>query len=185
MPAAEVESIVRYYGWDVKLYKGFAIGMEHLCDNALEVKDLHQAHWEETERTYMGADSDIDYGRACIMETQGKLIMFTVRDADGNLVGNCIYFLSMAMHMKDHVQAIEDTFFLSEKARSGTLAITLLKYAEQCLTELGVSYIFHADKAPSGGKDLGKLFKRQGYSPVAQTYVKRLPETTPADEIVH
>lgn len=176
------DDTVRYYGWPITIYKGHTIGMEHLNDNYQEIATLHQAHWEETERGYMGGDANIDYGRACLLEAEGKLVMVTVRDGNGYLVGSVLYFLSMSLHAKDCVQAVEDVFFLSKKARSGALAIKLLNYAEQCLIDLGVTYIFHASKHPSGGKDLGKLFERRGYQPVAATYVKQLIPTT---ETVH
>ena len=156
----------------------FVFGLERIANVLHEVKLLHAAHWEETEKLYLSHDINPDYEKYILLEENAMFLLFTCRDTtqDGKLVGDLMYYVDNSMHIKGVLQATEDAFFLLEEARSGRVAIKYLQYAEKVLVELGVKLIGMSDKSPCGGKSLEKFMNRLGYRPVSINYGKEVGE---------
>jgi GNAT superfamily N-acetyltransferase len=74
------------------------------------------------------------------LQEQGKLKIFTARD-EGVLVGYFVVFVSPHIHYKDHLFAKNDLIYLAPSHRKGFTGIKLIKFAEGCLKEDGVSVL--------------------------------------------
>ena len=149
------------------------IGLEKIADMEEDIRPLHAEHYEETETAYMDVSFDPDYGRYKLSESEGQFVVFTVR-IFGEMVGYIQYYVYRGMHSQGYYQAREDAWFLTKKHRGRNLAPALLTYAEDCLKQLGCTYVGMSSKAPSGGPDIGNFLERRGYRPVAIYYSKQL-----------
>jgi GNAT superfamily N-acetyltransferase len=158
-----------------EFYGGFVYGMEPIMPRKDEFTDIWSQHWGETETLYLDGEVKPDYSLMHDYQVMGKLALFTVRHEEtGELAGNLAYYLGPSTHVAGKKQAMEDFFFVSKPYRKGRIALKLLKYAEDCLKQLGVDYIGMTDKSPVGGKSLEKLMTRQGYRQIAVYYMKTL-----------
>ena len=138
--------------------------------------ELFQAHWDETEVLYIDMPMEPDYEMFFWLEQNRKLLVFTVRDASENMVGNAMFMLGLSSHMKGVLQAKEDTFYLVKDARGKGLAPKFTVYIENCLRELGVVYMGMSDKSPVGAQSLKRMMERQGFKQIAVYYTKKLNE---------
>ena len=164
-----------YFGFTPVEYKNYFIGMERLENIVTELKVLHANHYDETEVLYKERKLDPDYEGYTQLEHAGKFVLFTVRDTvTGRLVGDLMYYLGQSVHNKTVLLAREDAFYIVKDHRGGQLAKLFLKFAEDCLLDLGVGQIGMTDKSPCGGKSLGRLLEPLGYKPVALQYVKEI-----------
>jgi GNAT superfamily N-acetyltransferase len=68
----------------------------------------------------------------------GKLRIFTARNK-GTLVGYFVVIVNSNLHYKDHLFAANDIIYLHKDYRKGFTGIKLIKFAEGCLREDGVS----------------------------------------------
>lgn len=156
-------------------YDGYTFGIEKIETILEEVKVLHNAHWEETEKLYLNYSINPDYERYIELEQLARFVLFTCRNNEtGLLVGDLMYYLASSMHIKGVPQATEDAFFLLKEARNGLVAYKYLQYAGKALEDLGVKLIGMSDKSPCGGKSLAGLMKKAGYRPVSINYVKEV-----------
>ena len=64
--------------------------------------------------------------------------IFTARD-NGTLVGYFVVFVDTNLHYKDHLFAKNDLVYIAPSHRKGFTAVKLIKFAEKCLKEDGVS----------------------------------------------
>ena len=165
-----------YYGFQPERQGRYIIGCERVHQVVDELDVLHREHWNETEVLYLNREMDVDYERYIHMEDNGQFLLFTVRDAedDVRMVGNLIYFIGDSVHTKGYLQAKEDSFFLTKSARSGKLAMDVIKFAEKSLASVGIQSVGMSDKSPCGGRSLDKMMRRLGYKPVAVYYVKEV-----------
>ena len=170
--------IPKYYAYPVEshLLKGgdFVLGIEKIENMQLEIQELHEQHYQETETLYMSEPFDPDYPRYIAGEKNGTFVVFTCRDATGKMVGYLQYYVYRSMHSRKLLQAREDALFLTKSVRGVGLAPKLLKYAEHCLAQLGCTHVGMSSKAPCGGPDLDGFLRRMDYAPVATYYVKKL-----------
>lgn len=157
-------------------YRGYTIGMQKVRDVVMELKALHAAHWRETEASYVAGAMDVDYDRYLAAESAAQFLLFTVRDATGQVVGNLAYSLGFSQHQRGKLIAEEKAFFIAKDHRRGGLALKLLDYAEGVLRLLGVNCVTMTDKSPAGGPCVEPLVRRRGYQPAALTYVKELED---------
>jgi len=169
-------TVPKYYGPEPAIIGSYKIGLERMTDIKDEVREIHKAHWDETEIVYITRPLDVDYDRFVELEDAAMFVIFTVRDSaqENKLVGNLMYFLVTSIHIKGMLEATEDAFFLAKEARKGVLAIRFLEFAEKALIAIGVKVIGMSDKAPCGGKSLEKLMGHMGYRPVARYYMKEV-----------
>lgn len=173
--SAEVrEEGVKYYGFDPVRYGDYTIGLESIGEILDEIRTLHQEHWDETEVLYLDRPMDPDYELFVSYEGGRRFVLFTVRDPDENLVGDLGYYLGLSTHHAGLLQAKEDFFFITKEHRGGGVARHFLRYAENCLIQLGVKLIGMTDKSPCGGKSLRPLMEAEGYKAVALAYIKEV-----------
>ncbi len=167
-----------YYGRDPVMYHEYVIGLEKVSNMAVEVLQLWESHWQETEVLYLDSPLVPDIDMLIEYEELNAFVVFTVRLRDGaEMVGELMYFLGKNSHIKGTKIANEDAFYMRPDHRNGRIALKLLSYAEESLVGLGVTYVGMSDKAPAGGKSLAPLMKKSGYKPVATHYVKKIGET--------
>lgn len=135
-----------------------------------EIKPLHLAHWQETEKYRAGLPFNPDYQAFIAAEQAGRYVLFTVRDAGGRLVGNCALYLNWSTHTGTLV-AKEDTLFLLPDARKGGVAKEFVEYIENALSDAGVREVRLTVKTVN---KVGMLMQRWGYAHVANELVKVL-----------
>jgi|TARA_R110001632_G_scaffold151579_3_gene269183 GNAT superfamily N-acetyltransferase len=105
-----------------------------------EVKPLLNSHWEEIALNKDKIKLNPDWEAYEALEQQGKLKIFTARD-DGQLVGYFVVIVGTNLHYKDHLFASNDIIYLSPNHRKGFTGIKLVKFAEKCLKDDGVSVL--------------------------------------------
>ena len=150
----------------------YSIQVERLRDVLDEMHELHKAHWSETEKHRHGLPLSPDYRGMLAMERSGRLMQFTVRTMQGQLVGQCRMYLGASMHTGT-LFAEEDTLFLLPQHRGGFLAIHLLRYVERVFVDrVGVREI-RADSKLINNADV--LMRRLKYKEVATKFVKVFP----------
>jgi GNAT superfamily N-acetyltransferase len=167
--------VYKYCGFDVELFRGYALGHEKIADMEQQIRKLHREHYTETETLYKTTPFQPDYTRYKQSEASGQFVVFTVRDVKTHqMVGYLQYYVFRDMHSSGAMIGREDAFFLTKAVRGGMLASKLLSYAEHCLKQLGCQMVGMSSKAPAGGPDIGKFLERKGYEPVALYYSKTL-----------
>lgn len=166
--------VIPYYGFSPEQHEGYTFGLEPMAKCVDEVRKVHQAHWDETEVLYLTRPMDPDYEMFASMEANRQFLFFSIRDAEGELVGNFGFYLALSSHFKGQLMAKEDFLFIHKDHRKGGLARAFYQYAEKCLIKLGVKLIGISDKAPCGGKSLKPLLSREGFKEVATVYVKEV-----------
>lgn len=105
-----------------------------------EIEPLLNSHWEEIALNKEKIKLNPDWDAYQSLEDQGKLKIFTARD-DGQLVGYFVVIVGTNIHYKDHLFAANDIIYLSPKHRKGFTGIKLIKFAEKCLKNDGVSVL--------------------------------------------
>lgn len=163
-------------------YKAYSFRAERARDILGELEPLHEQQWLETERyrADIPMRPDIEWGLG--EERAGRLVQLTIRTG-GHLVGHLRMFLATSRHTQTPFSQ-EDTFYILPEHRGGFMALQFLKFAEDCLLELGMQEIrFDAKSLPSreGGEravDAGVLLRRLNYLPVSTRYVKILKGAT-------
>tara|TARA_R110000851_G_scaffold226913_2_gene379746 strand:- start:1156 stop:1623 length:468 start_codon:yes stop_codon:yes gene_type:complete len=105
-----------------------------------EVEPLLNSHWEEIALNKDKIKLNPDWEAYEALEHQGKLKIFTARD-DGQLVGYFVVIVGTNLHYKDHLFASNDIIYLSPNHRKGFTGIKLVKFAEKCLKDDGVSVL--------------------------------------------
>lgn len=151
----------------------YRIQLERLSEILSEVHPLHELHWTETEKHRHGIALQPDYQAMLLRERSGRLLQFTVRAFDGQLVGHCRMYLGTSLHTCT-LFAEEDTLFLLPQHRGGFLAIHLLRYVERVLVEQFHVREIRADSKLVNNADV--LMRRLRYREVATKFVKVFPE---------
>jgi GNAT superfamily N-acetyltransferase len=105
-----------------------------------EIEPLLNSHWEEIALNKEKIKLNPDWDAYQSFEDQGKLKIFTARD-DGQLVGYFVVIVGTNIHYKDHLFASNDIIYLSPNHRKGFTGIKLIKFAEKCLKNDGVSVL--------------------------------------------
>jgi GNAT superfamily N-acetyltransferase len=113
---------------------------EFLSSVSEEIKPLLNSHWEEIALNKDKIKLNPDWEVYQSLEDQSKLRIFTARD-EGELVGYFVVVVGVNMHYKDHLFASNDIIYLSPEHRKGFTGIKLIKFAEKCLKDDGVSVL--------------------------------------------
>lgn len=111
---------------------------EKLSDIIEEMKPLVELHYDEVHAYKGKVALNPDWERYRVMDEQGYIHTTTCRD-NGKLIGYCVFLISTNLHYQDHKYAINDVLYLDREHRGGTVAFTMLSYAETLLKECGVS----------------------------------------------
>jgi hypothetical protein len=174
--AAEIE-VSAYHSEDEALppsqfgciqHGGFTIQVERLSNIIPEIDVLHAAHWLETEKYRHGLQLNLNYPALMADERAGRLMQFTVRNAQGALVGNLRMYVAMSRHTQT-MMAREDTLYLTPEVRGSFLPVALMRFAEKALLSLGVREI-EGDSKLVNNADV--LMRRLKYTAVAIKFSK-------------
>lgn len=141
-----------------------------------ELRPLHEAHWQETERHRHGIALKPDEGDVLRREREGRVVQFVIRDMEDEvtpIVGHLRMYLHTSVHTST-LYAEEDTLYVHPAHRGGQLGLKLLRYAEECLKKLGVREI-RANSKLVNNADV--LMRRMRYKPVATQFVKIIEES--------
>lgn len=111
---------------------------EFLATVQQDIKPLLEQHWEEIALNKDKIKLNPCWGTYGELERSGSLKIFTARD-NGKLVGYFVVVVSKHMHYKDHLFANNDIVFVAKEYRKGFVGVNLIKFAEKCLKEDGVS----------------------------------------------
>jgi len=134
------------------------------------IKPLLQDHWEEIAVNKSVIKMNPDWEAYHNLEDNGALKIFTAR-SDGELIGYFVVLIRSHIHYKDHVFAANDVLFLKQEYRKGLTGAKLMKFAEKCLKEDGVSVLVVNTKRH---KPFDGLLEWLGYSHVENVYSKYL-----------
>ena len=150
-------------------YGEFTIHVASLRTILNEIVPLHERHWEETEKYRHGIPLNPDYEYMMRAEDQGRFLVFTVRH-EGNLVGNCMMYMTKSTHTQEWI-AEEDTIFILSEYRKGRLGLRFIKYVEDVLRNMGITEIRVTVKTVNR---VGDLLKAVGYQHTANQLIKIL-----------
>jgi GNAT superfamily N-acetyltransferase len=135
-----------------------------------DIKPLLQDHWEEIAVNKSVIKMNPDWEAYHNLEDNGALKIFTAR-SDGDLIGYFVVLIRNHIHYKDHIFAANDVLFLKQEHRKGLTGPKLMKFAEKCLKEDGVSVLVVNTKRH---KPFDGLLEWLGYSHVENVYSKYL-----------
>jgi len=113
---------------------------EFLGDCRKDCEELIRLHWEEIALNKEVIKLNPDWESYEALEEAGTLKIFTARDGS-NLVGYFVVLVGRSLHYKDHIFAENDIIYLHKDYRKGYTGIKLIKFAEKCLKEDGVSIL--------------------------------------------
>lgn len=150
-------------------HEGSTFSRERIEDIVDEIKPLHRAHWEETERHRHGLPFKPDYATFIRYERAGRYVLFTLR-SEGELSGNCAMYLDKSAHTQTII-ATEDTLYLLPSARKGRVARCFVAYVENALRQLGAKEINITVKTVN---QAGRFFRLLGYRHVENGLTKIL-----------
>lgn len=158
----------------------YTIECARIADLLPELRALHAAHWAETEVHRHGVvEMNPDYQRVLDLEAQGRYFLIVARHRDGQLVANYGSYLSVSSHTQLPT-ATEDTLFLDRAHRKGRLGVSIIRYAEDALRQLG---IVEMNVSVKRANNVGSILERLGYVPVGTQFTKIL--TQPTKEAAH
>lgn len=143
---------------------------EFLSSCEKDCQDLIKQHWEEIALNKDHIKLNPDWESYHSLEESGILKIFTARD-NQTLIGYFVVTVSRSLHYKDHIFANNDIFYLDESYRKGFTGIKLMKFAEKCLKEDGVSLLNVNTKIH---KPFDTLMTFLGYKNIERVYSKYL-----------
>jgi hypothetical protein len=167
-----------YTAFQPVVIKGNYYGHERGSQILDELKPLYERNWEETEG-WQGTDIDLNMDRYLELEATQRLLTFTARNSDRELVGYLIYRLGKSLQNKGHTRASEEVFYVVPEMRgirAGGVALHLLNFAEKALIEIGITMFEQMDKSPLGNASLKRTLERRGYVAVSVSYMKLVGE---------
>ena len=113
---------------------------EFLTSVVDDIKPLIKSHWDEIALNQDRIKLNPDWDAYQNFEDQDRLRIFTARD-EGELVGYFVVIIGVNIHYKDHLFASNDIIYLSPNHRKGFTGIRLIKFAEKCLRQDGISVL--------------------------------------------
>lgn len=143
---------------------------EFLCGVIEEAKPMLEEHWREIAINKDVIKLNPDWDAYIELERKNSLKIFTARE-DGKLIGYFVVIVRSHIHYKDHLFAVNDIIYLSPKYRKGYTGAKLIKFAEKCLKEDGVSVFVINTKRH---KPFDKLLDWLGFNHVENVYSKLL-----------
>jgi GNAT superfamily N-acetyltransferase len=150
----------------IKYQQEFLTKVQHEC------QELIEAHWEDIALNKDKIKLNPDWDAYFALEKEGKLKLFTVRGAD-KLVGYFVVIVGVNLHYKDHVFASNDVIYLHKDYRKGFTGSKLIKFAEECLKQDGVSVLTINTKIH---QPFDAVLSRLGFKAIERVYSKYLGE---------
>lgn len=161
-------------------FDGMTFQVERMRDVVEEIKPLHLAHWQETETHRHRQSLNPNYAELIAHERAGQYVLFTVRDADKRLVGNCAVYIFRSNHTQE-LEATEDTMFVLKEVRKGReLGVAFFQYCERMLLGLGVTEATFKVKILNA---VWRRWRRLGYEIVAYEMSKQLRRANDATQV--
>ncbi len=142
--------------------------LENLAKVRREIEPLLQDHWEEIALNKETIKLNPDWREYARLDELNALRVYTARK-DDKLVGYFVVIVSRSLHYKDHLFAKNDLIYLAPSHRKGFTGIKLIKFAEGCLKEDGVSVLVVNTK---NHKPFHKLMEFLKFSPSETLYSK-------------
>ena len=138
------------------------------CRN--DAQPLLERHWGEIalNRDFIRLNPDWDAYEE--LEASGALKIFTARK-DGRLIGYFAVLVRRHLHYVDHLFAFNDVLFLDSEYRRGFVGAKLMRFAESCLKEDGVSVMIVNTKTH---KPFDSLLRWLGFKHIENIYSKVL-----------
>ncbi len=135
-----------------------------------DIKPLLQEHWEEIAVNKEVIKLNPDWDAYSDLEKVGCLKIFTAREED-KLIGYFVVIVRNHIHYKDHLFAANDIIYVSPEYRKGMVGAKLIKFAEKCLKEDGVSVLIINTKRH---KPFDTLLSWLGFTYTERLYSKLL-----------
>lgn len=143
---------------------------EFLATFRAEAEPLLVRHWQEIALHRDLIPLAPDWPAYEALEAAGVLRIFTARD-DGRLVGYFACFVRPHLHYCGHLFAVNDVLFLAPEHRRGWAGARLIRFAERCLREDGVTVLAINTKRH---RPFDVLLKRLGFGAAETVYQKVL-----------
>jgi len=137
-----------------------------------DCQELLRLHWEEIALNKGKIKLNPDWSSYYSCEEKGSLKIFTARDS-GKLVGYFVVFIGYNPHYKDHLFATNDVIYLHSDFRKGLTGVKLIRFAEKCLKEDGVSVLSINTKVH---QPFDIIMKRLKFNLIERVYSKYLGE---------
>jgi GNAT superfamily N-acetyltransferase len=150
----------------IKYQQEFLTKVRHECQGLIE------AHWEDIALNKDKIKLNPDWNAYFTLEKEGKLKLFTARDGE-KLVGYFVVIVGVNLHYKDHVFASNDVIYLHKDYRKGFTGSKLIKFAEGCLKQDGVSVLTINTKIH---QPFDAVLSRLGFKAIERVYSKYLGE---------
>jgi hypothetical protein len=142
-----------------------------------ELHRLHELHYRETEHAAQGLPLQADYESRLESERAGRLLQFTARAEDGELVGSMRVYIKRSSHT-GALYCEEDVFFVVREHRGSFMAIRLWQYVEDSMRQLGVHKVTFDSKTLNKADRMAAYLN---YTPVSIKHEKILqPQATTA-----
>ena len=141
---------------------------EFLSQVQSDIEPLLEIHWKEIALNQDKIKLNPDWDAYHNLELTGNLKIFTARSGE-ELVGYFVVMLNNNIHYKDHVFASNDVIYLHKDYRKGFAGIRLIKFAEKCLKEDGVSVLLINTKSH---KPFDKVLERLKFKPIERVFSK-------------
>jgi GNAT superfamily N-acetyltransferase len=141
---------------------------EFLSTARPDAQELLKDHWEEIALNKDKIALNPDWEAYEKLEDDGKLKVFTARD-NNKLIGYFVAIVGINPHHKDHLFAVNDIIYLDKDYRKGFTGIKIIKFAEKCLKEDGVSVLSINTKVY---KPFDKIMVYLGFRPIERVYSK-------------
>jgi hypothetical protein len=145
---------------------------EFLSQVEEECQELIRLHWEEIALNKGKIKLNPDWESYYEAEKQNKFKVFTARSS-GTLVGYFAVFIGSNPHYKDHLFAANDVIYLHKDFRKGMTGVKLIKFAEACLKQDGVSVLSINTKTH---QPFDLILSRLGFNLIERVYSKYLGE---------
>lgn len=141
---------------------------EFMATAEREMRALIEDHWREIALNQERIKLNPDWEAYAELDASGVMKIFTARD-DGALVGYFVVFCRRHIHYVDHIFAHNDIIYLRPEYRRGMVGARLIKFAEKCLADDGVSVLLINTKAH---KPFDGLLERLGFGLAERVYSK-------------
>lgn len=143
---------------------------EFLRDIRKEIQGILQEDYDEIEydkeRRKLNPNWDL-YQR---VEDQGDLYIFTCRH-EGDIIGYMTVIVHADLHDKYNTCATQDILFLSKPYRKGFIGYNLVRFAENCLKQDGLT---HLTITTTSDNPVDGFMKRLGYKEVEKKFERKL-----------
>lgn len=133
-----------------------------------DIQPLLEKHWEEVAHNKDKIKLEPSWEAYKALDEIGVVKIFTARQGP-RLVGYFALLVSPNLHYASHTFAVNDVIFVDPRYRKGSVGMKLMKFAEKCLKEDGVSLMIVNTKLK---KNFGPLLERLGYTPTEINYTK-------------